>query len=216
MRKHVRDVLSFVAERLGRDIDFVCSYLDRPESVHDLENLLLDGHMSPALRFYLSDSLMGMRLFSVKIENPHLLAPTCSSFTLTLADLENNQHSNLIPIDLRSCLSECMARMNYFSVRIENPHLLAPTWRYQNGWCYAVSMIRQFEAILKRYKLIEPDIFLSVQDLINQIPRRYRLDEGDISSLRAAKGALLAGITTEQFCPLGSAQRLPGGACIQT
>ncbi|KAG7581208.1 RNA recognition motif domain [Arabidopsis suecica] len=114
MRKHVRDVLSFVAERLGRDIDFVCSYLDWPESVHDLENLLLDGHMSPALRFYLSDSLMGMRLFSVKIENPHLLAPT---------------------------------------------------WWYQNGWCWAVGLIRQFEALLKQNGQLELDDFQQLQQL---------------------------------------------------
>ncbi|KAG7576576.1 RNA-binding domain superfamily [Arabidopsis thaliana x Arabidopsis arenosa] len=136
MRKHVRDVLSFVAERLGRDIYFVCSYLDWPESVHDLENLLLDGHMSPALRFY---SLMGMRLFSVKIENPHLLAPT---------------------------------------------------WWYQNGWCWAVGLIRQFEALLKQNGQLEPDDFQQLQQLYFAILEKV-IGENNITIKEVIPGALV-------------------------
>lgn len=50
-------------------------------------------------------------------------------------------------------------------------------------FCYVVAVIRQFEAFLKRFKMLPMDDSLSIQDFINQLPDGWELGVPDLSGV---------------------------------
>ncbi|XP_010423368.1 PREDICTED: uncharacterized protein LOC104708486 [Camelina sativa] len=92
---------------------------------------------------------------------------------------------------------------------------LAPVVLYKRerlSWAFAI--IRQFESLLKTKNMLEPDVYLSVQDLINKTPKEYMYGDGDIIKLKWAPWALLnCGIVTEERCPLTFALDVVGPTC---
>ncbi|VVA95942.1 unnamed protein product [Arabis nemorensis] len=104
----------------------------------------------------------------------------------TYEDVTNQQSDswNTIPLFLREAILNSGVR--YDSWRIRNIWVLSSSRLVQNAAFYfAVAIIRQFECMLKRWSGFPVEQSLSMQDLINHIPR-HLVNQFGILSLENA------------------------------
>lgn len=117
---------------------------------------------------------------------------TCSAFLDT------------IPHALRAALVGAIHTTTYDSWRKNVPIVVFPSSLVQKlGFCWAIALVRQFEAVLKLKNMLAMDKFLSIQDLINQTSLKELSDEGDLDELSVAANILVnQGVVLENDCPL--------------
>ncbi|CAL9214904.1 unnamed protein product, partial [Arabidopsis halleri] len=149
-------------------------------------------------------SILGVKVVSISCDSRHARALGFSSLVPTFwAILSHDRAFPLIRISMTM----------YDSWRNKMSRIIGRCLIQEAEVCWAIALIRQFEALSKIDKSLDLDQALSIQELINNIPKQFIEDDGTLLDMVHAKDPLWTyGTVLEHVCPLTYALNITGSS----